>query len=121
MTIRAGTSGVSPVTGGAARGSVSCSAGGMPVLAYGGEQATAHMAVAAEEQRALNGNGEGKSKAGTNTAARAGVVREKLHLRLRVSTAQDFSVNIAFKESSDVGPVSRMAGRAKVGQRGPDP
>lgn len=79
------------------------------------------MAVAAEEKRALNGNGEGKAKAGTNAAARAGVVREKLHLGLRVSTAQDFSVDVALKESPGVGAIARMAGRAKVGQRGPDP
>ena len=54
--------------------------------------------------------------AGTNAAARAGVVREKLHLRLRVSTAQDFSLDIALKEGPDVGAFSRMAGWAKVGQ-----
>ena len=36
--------------------------------------------------------------AGTNAAARADVVREKLYLRLRVSTAQDFSVDVALKE-----------------------
>ena len=59
--------------------------------------------------------------AGTNAAARASVVREKLHLRLRVSTAQDFSVDVALKEGPDVGAFSRMAGRAKVGQQGPDP
>ena len=35
--------------------------------------------------------------AGTNTGASAGVVREKLHLRLRVSTAQDFSVDVALE------------------------
>ena len=113
--MRAGASGVSPVTGGAARGSVSCSAGGMPVLAYGGEQAATHMAVASKEQRALNGNGEGKAKAGTNTAARAGVVREKLHLGRRVSAAQDFSVDIGLKKSPHAGAISRMAGRAKIG------
>ena len=88
----------------------------MDVVVRGSEQAAAHMAVAAEEQRALNGNGEGKAKAGTNTAARAGIVREKFHLRRRVSTAQDFSMNAAFKERPDAGAFSRMAGRAKVGQ-----
>ena len=79
------------------------------------------MAVAAEEQRALDGNRESKAKAGTNAAARAGVVREKFHFRRRVSTAQDLSVDIALKKSPDVGAISRMSGRAKVGQRGPDP
>ena len=59
--------------------------------------------------------------AGTNAAARAGIVREKLHLGLQVSTAQDFSVDAALKKSPDVGAFSRMAGWAKVGQRGPDP
>ena len=75
LTIRAGTSGVSAVIGGAER--ESSSVGGMSVVIRGGEQATAHMAVAAEEQRALNGNGESKAKAGTNATARACVVREK--------------------------------------------
>ena len=84
---------------------MSCSAEGMLVLAYGGEQATAHMAVAAKEQRALNGNGEGKAKAGTNAAARAGIVREKLHFRRRVSTAQNFSVNVSLKKSPDAGAI----------------
>ena len=53
------------------------------------------MGVAAEEQRALSGNGEGKAKAGTNAAARAGVLREKLHLGPRVSTTQGFSLDAA--------------------------
>ena len=59
--------------------------------------------------------------ADTNTAARAGVVGEKFHLRLRVYTAQDFSVDVALREEPDVGAFSWMAGRAKVGQRDPGP
>ena len=79
------------------------------------------MAVAAEEQRALDGNRESKAKAGTKAAARAVIVREKLHLGRRVSPAEDFSVDVALKESPDVGAIARMAGRAKVGPRGPVP
>ena len=79
--------------------------GGMDVVVRGGEQADTHMAIAAKEQRALNGNGEGKAKAGTNATARAGIVREKLHFRRRVSTAQNFSVDVSLKKSPDAGAI----------------